>query len=122
MGRKLYILDTNVLISDPNAIHAFDDNIVLIPTQVLEELDNHKNDSGDRGYNVRWAIRNLNALKTKGKLNDGVPAGNGGKLFIRNIKPDLKKEDYGLSVQKTDNEILLAIAALKSNPMCLGEQ
>nr|WP_215630580.1 PhoH family protein [Enterocloster bolteae] len=121
MGRKLYILDTNVLISDPNAIHAFDDNIVLIPTQVLEELDNHKNDSGDRGYNVRRAIRNLNALKTKGKLNDGVPAGNGGKLFIRNIKPDLKKEDYGLSVQKTDNEILLAIAALKSNPMCLGE-
>ena len=75
LGRKLYILDTNVLISDPNAIHAFDDNIVLIPTQVLEELDNHKNDSGDRGYNVRRAIRNLNALKTKGKLNDGVPAG-----------------------------------------------
>ena len=36
LGRKLYILDTNVLISDPNAIHAFDDNIVLIPTQVLE--------------------------------------------------------------------------------------
>lgn len=56
LGRKLYILDTNVLISDPNAIHAFDDNIVLIPTQVLEELDNHKNDSGDRGYNVRRAI------------------------------------------------------------------
>ena len=45
MGRKLYILDTNVLISDPNAIHAFDDNIVLIPTQVLDECSENKRET-----------------------------------------------------------------------------
>ena len=100
MGRKLYILDTNVLISDPNAIHAFDDNIVLIPTQVLEELDNHKNDSGDRGYNVRRAIRNLNALKTKGKLNDGVPTGNGESSLSAISSRILKRKIMGYPYRK----------------------
>jgi len=41
--KKVYVLDTNVLLSDPNAINSFEDNDVILPFAVLEELDNHKN-------------------------------------------------------------------------------
>ena len=68
MAKKLYILDTNVLISDPDAVNAFDDNTVIIPTEVIEELDNQKNEPGDKGFNVRRAIRNIHALQSNVKV------------------------------------------------------
>lgn len=51
--RKTYVLDTNVLMSDPDCLFQFDEHTIAIPTAVVEELDRHKNDPGDAGYNVR---------------------------------------------------------------------
>lgn len=58
---KTYLLDTNVLIQDPEAIFKFYDNEVVIPDIVIEELDKLKKKSGDIGYNARKSIRNIEA-------------------------------------------------------------
>ena len=63
---KKYVLDTNVLIQAPYAMECFEENTVVIPMVVLEELDNLKKDDGERGANVRKAIRMLEQLREKG--------------------------------------------------------
>ena len=50
--KKIYVLDTNVLIQAPHALKCFEDNEVVLPLVVLEELDAHKRDEGERGANV----------------------------------------------------------------------
>ena len=106
MAKKLYILDTNVLISDPDAVNAFDDNTVIIPTEVIEELDNQKNEPGDKGFNVRRAIRNIHALQENGKLSEGVPVGNGGELRIYGTKLSVSADRDLFDADKVDNAIL----------------
>lgn len=106
MPRKTYILDTNVLISDPDAINAFEDNIVVIPTMVIEELDNQKDAPGDKGYNVRRAIRNLHELQKEGKLKEGVPVGTGGTLIVYGPKLNLSADQNIFDDEKVDNRIL----------------
>ena len=106
MSRKTYILDTNVLISDPDAINAFEDNIVVIPTMVIEELDNQKDAPGDKGYNVRRAIRNLHELQKEGKLKEGVPVGTGGTLIVYGPKLNLSADQNIFDDEKVDNRIL----------------
>ena len=59
---KTFVLDTNILIEDPRAIYGFDDNDVVITSTVAQELDKHKKDSGEIGYNVRTAIRLIHEL------------------------------------------------------------
>lgn len=80
--KKTYVLDTNVIIQSPAALHSFEDNIVILPVAVLEELDKHKNDDAERGANCRQAIRYLESLRTKGSLYEGVMLESGGMLKI----------------------------------------
>ena len=75
--KKIYVLDTNVLIQAPHALKCFDDNEVVLPLVVLEELDSHKRDEGERGANVREAIRILEQLRGTGDLVKGVNLDNG---------------------------------------------
>ncbi|MBN2581794.1 MAG: PhoH family protein [Planctomycetes bacterium] len=83
MSKKSFVLDTNVLIHNPAALTSFADNEVVIPFEVLEELDEFKKDSSDLGRNVRMVIRHLDALREKGRLADGVPLnGDGGSLRV----------------------------------------
>lgn len=71
--QKTYVLDTNVLIQAPHALRCFEDNRVVLPLAVLEELDGLKNSEGERGANARQAIRFLETLRRAGSLPDGVP-------------------------------------------------
>ena len=80
---KNYILDTNVLLHDPNSILNFKDNAVIIPIEVLEEIDRFKRESSELGQNARTVSRLLDELRAKGHLSDGVPLPNGGRLQIR---------------------------------------
>lgn len=59
MQEKIYILDTNVLLQSPGALFTFEDNTVVIPEAVLEELDALKSDHSDIGYSAREVIRAL---------------------------------------------------------------
>jgi len=70
---KTYVLDTNVLLHDPGAIFKFEDNHVVIPIVVVEELDNFKKSQDMLGQNARRVSNAIDALKTKGSLQDGVP-------------------------------------------------
>lgn len=68
--KKIYILDTNILLSDPRAIFGFDDNHVVITQTTLQELDSKKNAMGELGYNAREAIRTIESLRKDADNND----------------------------------------------------
>ena len=69
---KIYVIDTNVLIQNPQALLSFEDNQVILPVVVLEELDNLKKAEGEKGRNARAATRILEELRLKGNLLEGV--------------------------------------------------
>jgi PhoH-like ATPase len=79
---KNYILDTNVLLHDPSSILSFKDNHVLIPIEVIEEIDRFKRESTERGQNARAVSRTLDGLREQGRLSEGVSLPNGGQLSI----------------------------------------
>ncbi|MFO7628154.1 MAG: PhoH family protein [Prochlorococcaceae cyanobacterium] len=81
--RKTFVLDTNVLLHDPGALTRFEDNNVVIPIEVVEEIDRFKRDPAEKGRNARQVSRLLDELRAKGNLADGVPNGDqGGTLKI----------------------------------------
>ena len=83
MARKIFVLDTNVLLHDPQSIYSFQDNEVVIPLAVIEEMDRFKKDGGETGRNARQVARLLDALRDQGVLtNGGVPLDNGGHLRV----------------------------------------
>ena len=103
--KKIYILDTNVLIQASYALKCFADNEVVLPLVVLEELDTHKRDEGERGANVREAIRTIEQIREQGDLTKGVRMDNGGMLRIeKNFKDVQLPQD--LAEYKSDNRIL----------------
>ncbi len=79
---KNYILDTNVLLHDPNSVLSFADNNVLIPIEVIEEIDRFKREATERGTNARLVSRMLDGLRSQGRLSEGVALSNGGHLRI----------------------------------------
>lgn len=102
--KKLFILDTNVLIHDPLSFTKFEDNTVIIPISVIEELDRFKSHSDERGRAVRVVSRKLDDLRVKGRLNEGIKMDNGGVLLVElNKENELPKE---LSFAEMDNRIL----------------
>ena len=93
MAVKNYVIDTNVLLIDNNAMYKFEENNVIIPIGVIEELDKFKKDQSELGQNARAVSRSLDLLRKSGDLRKGVPIGDG-KLFVRyngNLE-SLKKE------------------------------
>jgi len=103
--QKTFVLDTNVLIHDSDAMYSFADNKVIIPMSVIEELDKVKRYRDDIGYNARRAARNLDALRKKGNLFTGVEINEGGILKIIPEK-DLGEWPPGLDRNKKDNLII----------------
>ncbi len=80
---KTYVLDTNVLIHDPDSIFKFGDNNVIIPIYVIEEIDKFKHESSERGRSCRSVSRSLDALRSKmGSIGNSVGLPNGGTLRV----------------------------------------
>ena len=79
---KSYVIDTNILIQAPYACQCFEENRVILPLVVLEELDGLKKAEGEKGANARRAIRFLEKLRMKGDLLKGVELENGGFLRV----------------------------------------
>lgn len=79
---KNYILDTNVLLHDPNSLLNFQENNVFIPIEVIEEIDRFKRESSELGHHARAVSRMLDGLRGKGRLSEGVTLENGGHLRI----------------------------------------
>lgn len=102
---KTYVLDTNVLIQAPYALQSFEDNQVVLPVAVLEELDRFKNEEGERGANTRQVIRFLEQLRQQGHLPDGIPLDNGGVLRLE-INHRHVELPPGFDGNSNDNRIL----------------
>ncbi len=102
--KKYFVLDTNVLLHNADSIHSFADNIVVLPMTVIEELDSFKSVNNEMGRNARQVIRNLDSLRMKGRLGDGVEMDNGGILKI-DTEQNLKS-DAGINLSIPDNRIL----------------
>jgi PhoH-like ATPase len=113
-GNRIYLLDTNVLIHDPESIFSFKGAIVGIPIMVLEELDTFKGESTDRGHNARQTIRHLDALRVRGSLREGVTLDNGSILRVFFVPEHKIELPLSLSMNITDNIILLTAIDLKT--------
>lgn len=120
--KKIYVIDTNVLVQAPDSIENFEDNEVVIPLVVIEELDGLKKADGDKGANARAAIRLLEKYRNEGDLLKGVKLENGGNLRIE--KNDMYIElPEDLPEDKSDNRILKVCKGLsekqKHTSVCL---
>lgn len=103
--KKIYVLDTNVLLDDPEAIFSFEEHDVILPLAIVEEIDAQKCKASSIGYNARETSRILDELRNQGKLNEGVLLENGGTLKILINGKDLILPT-GLSSTKMDNRII----------------
>ncbi len=113
MAKKTYLLDTNVLITSPYALYAFDDNDVVIADITLEELDNLKAAPGETGYNARETNRILNELQTRNSIAAGIDLPGGGSFrvetnFIHEQLPP------GWDERRPDHRILRVAKGLSS--------
>ena len=115
---KNYILDTNVLLHDPNSLLSFVDNHVLIPIEVIEEIDRFKRESSELGQNARTVSRMLDGFRGDGSLSEGVKLPNGGKLKIAFYKNGHSGNgDGAFNGNTVDNRILsLAASIQKTQP------
>ena len=84
--KKIFVIDTNILLNNPASIFKFDDNDVVIPISVIEEVDTFKKDLSENGRNAREVSRILDRLRERGTLSSGIPLFEGredsGSLFV----------------------------------------
>ena len=103
--KKTYVFDTSAILTDYKCIYEYKKNDIVIPFKVLEEIDGHKKRQDGVGYNARMIIRELDALREKGNIHQGVRIEKGkGFLSIRGYDKNLLPDEYTLS--NADNEIL----------------
>lgn len=113
--KKIYILDTNVLLHDPESLFAFEDNSIVLPLSVIEELDRTKRRGDEVGRNARDASRKLDELRLTGRLAEGVKLPGGGSIRIE--LNGIKTYDLlnGVDLNIVDNRILALAYHLKNN-------
>ena len=116
---KTFVLDTNVLLHDPNALFSFTDNNVVVPIYVVEEIDSFKKDLSELGRNARHVSRALDSLREEGSLSEGVQLDSGGSLRVATTARDLPAEiatDRG-----QDSKILSVALDLRDSDQCKDE-
>lgn len=127
---KVFVLDTNVLMHDPNCLFRFEEHDVFIPMMTLEELDNHKKGQTEVARNARQATRLIDQMLEadgEAKIADGVsllgPSKGlaSGKLFLQAENMDGALPD-SLPKGKVDHLILSVIIHMKENSAYKGRQ
>ncbi len=115
-NRKLFVIDTNVLLYDKQSIHSFPENDVVIPIIVLDELDRFKDKTGVIGESARYVNRYLDELRKEGDLHEGI--------LIKETNQTIRVELGGmdsvprfLDESSADNKIIsCALFVQNSNP------
>src|SRR5215212_10684552 len=110
-GVKHFVHDTNVLLHNLAALFLFADNEVIIPFDVIEELDKFKTNNDDLGRNARTVIRHLDRLREAGNLSEGVEVKETGGR-VRVVLEEDQKLCPGLTVNTPDNRIICCAFAL----------
>jgi PhoH-like ATPase len=115
ISKKIFVLDTSVILYNHNSINSFDDNDVAIPITVLEELDQFKKGNDTINFEAREFIRIMDRLSNHNSLQNWIPLDNGHKgkfKVIMNEKANLDAERI-FGEHKADHRILNAALALK---------
>lgn len=116
MAKKTYVIDTSVFLSDYNCINKFDNNDIVIPLKVLEEVDRHKKRQDSVGSNARSFIRILDGLRDKGSLQKGVRLGKGkGIVSVMTYDKVNEKLPSDLTSGVADHMILETAMTVKAN-------
>ena len=117
--KKIFVVDTNVILHDPTAILRFEENEIVLPIAVIEELDRFKKQPEMTGRNAREVSRSLDQLRQQGHLTTGVELSNGGSLRVALSDRDtLKKLPLELSGDVADNAILAVGMQCKQRCQC----
>ncbi len=107
---KIFVLDTNVLLHDHKSLYTFEENDVIIPIVVLEELDKFKKGNDQINFQAREFVREMDRLAGENLFTKGISLGEGhGRLFIATGKP-LPPEMEASFSEKTPDHRILAIA------------
>lgn len=134
-AKKIFVLDTNVLLHDPQCLHKFEDNTLAIPVEVLEELDRKKSAPGELGFAARKVHRDLRALfddemestpvdlkgTSSSTLSRDLPNGGSLVVVINDYFLDSDTKSPGMSrlqatlveLDKMDNRILASVVFMK---------
>jgi PhoH-like ATPase len=105
--KKIYVIDTNVLVHDPEALLRFEDNEIVLPIAVIEELDGLKRGQGEIPASVRQALRLIDSFREQGNLSRGVPLPGGGSLRVETAGDAAPRERL-----TADNSIIMTAVAL----------
>jgi PhoH-like ATPase len=119
VSKKIYVLDTSVYLTDFKSLKAFDNNDVVIPLKVLEELDKHKKRQDAVGSNARQIIRIFDEMRASGSLYHGVKIvpenPNSGVAYVHSYDENYLPPEWDL--QDPDNQIIATALTLKNkNP------
>mgnify|MGYP001174603805 CR=1 FL=1 len=112
--RKIFVIDTNVLLYDMKSIHSFPGNDVIIPLMVLDELDRFKDKPGLLGESARYVNRFLDGLREQGNINKGILL----KDSQQTIRVELRTSDNkldGFDLKRADNQIILAALLIQED-------
>lgn len=105
--RKVFVLDTNVILHDSTCIYQFEEHDIVVPMTVLEELDQFKKGNASLNYHAREFVRALDSLSGDRLFDGGVPIGEGaGRISVkldRSFHPDLV---HAFAAEKSDHRIL----------------
>ncbi len=105
-GKRTYVLDTNVLLHDPNAINVFDEHDLVLPMTVIEEIDKFKRELTELGRNARTISRSLDRMRSTGRIGEGVPLPGGGSLRVAVPRADDGGTVFHGAATNNDNIIL----------------
>ena len=112
MSKKIFVIDTSVYLTDFSSLKAFEDNDIIIPFKVLEEIDKHKKRQDSVGSNARNIIRTLDELREIGSLHEGVSMGDGfGTVTARGYDAELIPIDW--DKKDPDNQIIATALTIK---------
>ncbi|MHC1705459.1 MAG: PhoH family protein [Tenuifilaceae bacterium] len=116
--KKLFVLDTNVILHDYSCIYHFQENDIVIPIVALEELDYFKKGNEIINYNAREFARELDKIAGDNIFNGGIKLGKElGKLRIETGKPFSKEMQESFAEKNPDHRILAIASYLhKNNP------
>lgn len=107
-----YILDTNVLLFDPDALLAFPDGEVIVPITAIEEIDQFKAEVSETGRNARLVSNVMDQYRQAGSLADGVKQPNGSTIRVQVWSRDEKADTHDLDMRKSGNRVLVTALQL----------
>ena len=105
-AKTRYVLDTNVMLYDPQSLLAFPDGEVVIPITAIEEIDQFKGEMSETGRNARIVSGTIDQYRQKGSLADGIAQPNGSIIRVQVWNRDAGGVPHELDMRKSSNRVL----------------